>query len=157
MAAESASMPPINGVYNTQYGQTAESTGAVANSQSGAQQSTTAAATANGQKADPQEIGWFFVEQYYTTLSKTPDKIYLFYSKKSQFVSGVEAEKIVPAVGPKVSSTCTFRIINSFLLTILLPGYKREDQRTRHPRLQSSGLECRFSGLTEQHCCPGHW
>lgn len=23
------------------------------------------------------EVGWYFVEQYYTTLSKTPDKLYV--------------------------------------------------------------------------------
>ncbi|KAK0674246.1 hypothetical protein QBC41DRAFT_51936 [Cercophora samala] len=33
------------------------------------------------------EIGWYFVEQYYTTLSKNPDKLH-----KSQFVAGAEAE-----------------------------------------------------------------
>ncbi|KAK0732847.1 hypothetical protein B0T21DRAFT_385031 [Apiosordaria backusii] len=38
------------------------------------------------------EIGWYFVEQYYTTLSKNPDKLHLFYGKKSQFVAGAEAE-----------------------------------------------------------------
>jgi hypothetical protein len=69
-----------------------------------ASQSTTTSATTQQQKADPQEIGWYFVEQYYTTLSKTPEKIHLFYSKKSQLVSGVEAEKVVPAVGTKVGS-----------------------------------------------------
>ena len=107
MAAETASMPPINGAYNTQYGQSAES---AANAQSSAQhastasQSTTASASGSSAKADPQEIGWYFVEQYYTTLSKSPDQMHLFYSKKSQFVSGVEAEKVVPAVGSKVSA-----------------------------------------------------
>jgi len=106
MAADTASMPPINGVYNTQYGQSAEP---ATNSQSGAQhasansQSTSASVTGSSAKADPQEIGWFFVEQYYTTLSKSPDRIHLFYSKKSQFVSGIEAEKVVPSVGSKVS------------------------------------------------------
>ncbi|KAK4661724.1 uncharacterized protein QC763_707110 [Podospora pseudopauciseta] len=38
------------------------------------------------------EIGWYFVEQYYTTLSKNPNKLHLFYGKKSQFVAGAEAE-----------------------------------------------------------------
>ncbi|OJD11790.1 hypothetical protein AJ78_07502, partial [Emergomyces pasteurianus Ep9510] len=47
------------------------------------------------------EVGWFFVEQYYTTLSRNPEKLHLFYSRKSQFVSGVEAEKVTVAVGQK--------------------------------------------------------
>lgn len=48
------------------------------------------------------EVGWFFVEQYYTTLSRNPEKLHLFYSRKSQFVSGAEAEKVTVAVGQKV-------------------------------------------------------
>lgn len=103
MAAESAPVPPINGVYNAQYGQVTEPTGAVANPQlTGQPSSANSQGSNSAPKADPQEIGWFFVEQYYTTLSKTPDRIHLFYSKKSQFVVGVEAEKVLPAVGQKV-------------------------------------------------------
>jgi len=45
------------------------------------------------------EVGWYFVEQYYTTLSKSPEKLHLFYSKRSQFVSGVEAEVANVSVG----------------------------------------------------------
>ncbi|KAI9724768.1 MAG: hypothetical protein M1812_000043 [Candelaria pacifica] len=47
------------------------------------------------------EVGWYFVEQYYTTLSRSPEKLHLFYSKKSQFVSGVEAEKVAVSVGQR--------------------------------------------------------
>ncbi|KAH7361456.1 NTF2 and RRM domain-containing protein [Plectosphaerella cucumerina] len=45
------------------------------------------------------EVGWYFVEQYYTTLSKTPEKLHLFYSKRSQFVYGKEAEVATVSVG----------------------------------------------------------
>ncbi|KAI9749470.1 MAG: heat shock protein 90 [Chaenotheca gracillima] len=45
------------------------------------------------------EVGWYFVEQYYTNLSRSPDKLHLFYSKRSQFVSGLEAEKVQVSVG----------------------------------------------------------
>lgn len=45
------------------------------------------------------EVGWYFVEQYYTTLSKSPDRIHLFYNKRSQFVSGIEAEVANVSVG----------------------------------------------------------
>ncbi|KAI9742799.1 MAG: hypothetical protein M1818_003528 [Claussenomyces sp. TS43310] len=45
------------------------------------------------------EIGWYFVEQYYTTLSRSPEKLHLFYGKRSQFVSGLEAEVSNVSVG----------------------------------------------------------
>ncbi|KAK3368066.1 NTF2 and RRM domain-containing protein [Podospora didyma] len=45
------------------------------------------------------EVGWYFVEQYYTTLSKSPDKLHLFYGKRSQFVCGPEAEVSNISVG----------------------------------------------------------
>ena len=98
----------VNGLYATQYGQPAElaasTPGAPAHASS-ASQSSAAASGAASQKADPQEIGWYFVEQYYTTLSKSPERIHLFYKKKSQLVTGVEAEKVMTAVGEKVCSS----------------------------------------------------
>lgn len=80
----------VNGPYNDQFAQDA---------------TTQPAPTQNvtQSKAAPQEIGWYFVEQYYTTMSKTPERIHLFYAKKSQLVSGDEAEKVLPCVGQKVS------------------------------------------------------
>ncbi|KAI1212187.1 uncharacterized protein F4807DRAFT_361637 [Annulohypoxylon truncatum] len=45
------------------------------------------------------EVAWFFVEQYYTTLSKNPEKLHLFYGKRSQFVYGLEAEIANVSVG----------------------------------------------------------
>lgn len=101
MASEST--PPVNGLYGGQYSTPAELPAPApgASHAPSASQSTTASTTA-APKADPQEIGWYFVEQYYTTLSKSPERIHLFYSKKSQLVIGVEAEKVVPAVGVKV-------------------------------------------------------
>ncbi|KAI5370396.1 Putative Ras GTPase-activating protein-binding protein [Septoria linicola] len=47
------------------------------------------------------EVGWYFVEQYYTTLSRTPEKLYLFYNKRSQFVSGQETDKVAVCVGQR--------------------------------------------------------
>ncbi|EXJ87027.1 hypothetical protein A1O3_03984 [Capronia epimyces CBS 606.96] len=120
MATETA---PTNGLYGTNpYSQPAElaaSTPSAPTHTTSASQSTTT--SAHTQKADPQEIGWYFVEQYYTTLSKSPEKIHLFYSKKSQLVTGVEAEKVVPAVGTKAISEkikaldfqdCKVRVLN---------------------------------------------
>lgn len=47
------------------------------------------------------EVGWYFVEQYYTTLSRNPEKVYLFYNKRSQFVSGQETDKVAVCVGQR--------------------------------------------------------
>ncbi|RPB27712.1 hypothetical protein L211DRAFT_834562 [Terfezia boudieri ATCC MYA-4762] len=42
----------------------------------------------------PDQVGWLFVEQYYTTLGETPDKLSLFYGKKSSLVWGTEGETL---------------------------------------------------------------
>ena len=93
-------VPTPNGVY---HGYQAQDTSSVT---SGANHSATAsqsgAASVSGTKPDALEIGWYFVEQYYTTLSKNPERIHLFYSKKSQLITGKEAEKVLPSVGQKV-------------------------------------------------------
>lgn len=47
------------------------------------------------------EVGWYFVEQYYTTLSRSPEKLYLFYNKRSQSVSGQETDKVAVCVGQR--------------------------------------------------------
>ncbi|KAF2643263.1 hypothetical protein P280DRAFT_515686 [Massarina eburnea CBS 473.64] len=59
------------------------------------------ASSAPAESIPKDEVGWYFVEQYYTTLSKTPDKLYLFYNKRSQFVSGTEEDKVNVCVGQK--------------------------------------------------------
>ncbi|KAI1948652.1 hypothetical protein LOZ12_006031 [Ophidiomyces ophidiicola] len=46
-----------------------------------------------------EEVAWFFVELYYNTMSRSPDKLHLFYSRKSQFVAGNEAETVGVSVG----------------------------------------------------------
>ena len=100
---------PVNGMYSGQYPTPAElpaPTPGISHATS-ASQSTAASTTTAAAKPDPQEIGWYFVEQYYTTLSKNPERIHLFYSKKSQVVIGMEAEKVVPAVGVKVSQSAS--------------------------------------------------
>lgn len=56
----------------------------------------------NKNEIPKDEVGWFFVEQYYTTLSRSPEKLHLFYSRQSKFVSGLEAQKVTVAVGQKV-------------------------------------------------------
>lgn len=60
---------------------------------------TSTAADQSNANLGNTEVAWFFVEQYYTTLSKTPEKLHLFYSKQSQFVYGKEAEVANVSVG----------------------------------------------------------
>ncbi|KAI1659607.1 hypothetical protein F4813DRAFT_387714 [Daldinia decipiens] len=55
--------------------------------------------TSSNNNLGKDEVAWFFVEQYYTTLSKNPEKLHLFYSKRSQFVYGLEAEIANVSVG----------------------------------------------------------
>ncbi|KAL9124751.1 MAG: hypothetical protein Q9217_005953, partial [Psora testacea] len=58
------------------------------------------APAAEEDKPIPKEmIGWYFVEQYYNTMSKSPDRLHLYYTKKSQFVAGDETQKVPVAVG----------------------------------------------------------
>ncbi|OAA78251.1 NTF2 and RRM domain protein [Akanthomyces lecanii RCEF 1005] len=56
-------------------------------------------ASADNSNLAKDEVGWYFVEQYYTTLSKSPEKLHLFYSKRSQLVCGQEAEVANVSVG----------------------------------------------------------
>ncbi|KAJ4343852.1 hypothetical protein N0V87_000135 [Didymella glomerata] len=79
--ASSESSAPTNGNYAQDYSQPAQQ--------------------APASEIPKDEVGWYFVEQYYTTLSKSPDRLYLFYNKRSQFVSGVEEEKVNVCVGQK--------------------------------------------------------
>lgn len=42
--------------------------------------------------ASAEEIGWEFVQQYYTCLNNRPEKLHLFYNKSSTLCHGVETE-----------------------------------------------------------------
>jgi hypothetical protein len=53
----------------------------------------------------PEEVGWYFVESYYNTMSKHPDRLYLFFKERSQFTAGLEEEKVNVYVGQKVSDS----------------------------------------------------
>ncbi|KAL8842637.1 MAG: hypothetical protein Q9170_000412 [Blastenia crenularia] len=77
------------------------SVGAEALSGPQASASASAASTEGSSSVPKDEVGWYFVEQYYTTLSKNPEKLHLFYNKRSQFVSGVETEKVSVSVGQR--------------------------------------------------------
>ncbi|CAD6500822.1 BgTH12-06527 [Blumeria graminis f. sp. triticale] len=45
------------------------------------------------------EVGWYFVEKYYNTLSRNPEKLHLFHGQFSQYVSGLEAVVSPVSVG----------------------------------------------------------
>ncbi|KAH7065334.1 hypothetical protein B0J12DRAFT_560551 [Macrophomina phaseolina] len=110
MATDQAAMS-MNGTYAAHQGQAygaADQTYAPHNpnapTYSASQQppSTSQSTSSNGAADIPKdEVGWYFVEQYYTTLSRTPEKLFLFYNKRSQFVSGIEEEKVEVCVGQK--------------------------------------------------------
>ena len=51
---------------------------------------------------NPSQIGWLFVQQYYTFLHESPDRLHLFYNKNSTFVHGKEGEQVGVYVGQKV-------------------------------------------------------
>lgn len=56
------------------------------------------------QDVPKEEVAWYFVERYYNTMSRNPDKLPLFFNKRSQFVAGVEDEKVSVCIGQKVTS-----------------------------------------------------
>ncbi|KAF1815323.1 hypothetical protein P152DRAFT_181956 [Eremomyces bilateralis CBS 781.70] len=63
---------------------------------------TTTTAADGGDKPYPAEqVAWLFLEQYYTTLSHDPEKLYLFYNKRSQFIYGIEEEKVPVCIGQR--------------------------------------------------------
>lgn len=109
--ATAESTSTVNGNYGSQAYEAmannyAASNANNANSYGATQQpsSTSASTPANtsGTNEIPKdEVGWYFVEQYYTTLSRSPEKLYLFYNKRSQFVSGTEEDKIPVCIGQK--------------------------------------------------------
>lgn len=80
MAAEVSSIP-VNGNYAPQHGFDQQHAANPYASQAYTQAppaSTAPTAAANAQPEIPKdEVGWYFVEQYYTTLSRTPEKLYV--------------------------------------------------------------------------------
>ncbi|KAH9273815.1 hypothetical protein BASA83_003809 [Batrachochytrium salamandrivorans] len=58
---------------------------------------TPAAMTEN--KVDSFEVGWLFVQEYYTFLNKDPERLHCFYNKRSVFLHGTEGENIETSHG----------------------------------------------------------
>jgi chemotaxis protein histidine kinase CheA len=98
--ATTESSGPVNGNYAPQAYENSYSTGA-SNFTPSQQPTASQPAQQAAAEVPKDEVGWYFVEQYYTTLSKSPDRLYLFYNKRSQYVSGVEEEKVGVCVGQK--------------------------------------------------------
>ncbi|KAK5715648.1 hypothetical protein LTR15_010294 [Elasticomyces elasticus] len=96
--AETATMPSTNG-YAPHQGYDAYNSTPAPYQQPQSQDTNS---SSNPQPDIPKdEVGWYFVEQYYTTLSRSPEKLYLFYNKRSQFVSGQETDKVPVCVGQR--------------------------------------------------------
>ena len=53
-------------------------------------------------QVDPFEIGWLFVQEYYTHLNKDPARLHCFYNKKSCFLHGTEGEAAKSYYGQQV-------------------------------------------------------
>ncbi|KAF2399384.1 hypothetical protein EJ06DRAFT_538305 [Trichodelitschia bisporula] len=104
MATEQSTMP-VNGNYPPHqpgpYAATDNSTASQQQNNGAGYTPATQASTSSADKIPKEEVAWYFVEQYYTTLSRSPEKLWLFFNKRSTFVTGVEEEKSTVAVGQK--------------------------------------------------------
>ena len=50
----------------------------------------------------PENVGYLFVKQYYTTLHGTPNLLHRFYKRQSVFTHGEERETINQVTGQQV-------------------------------------------------------
>jgi hypothetical protein len=74
--ASAESAVPVNGTYAHQY--EANNYGAAAaNSANTYNTAPQPASNSSSTEIPKDEVAWYFVEQYYTTLSKTPEKLYV--------------------------------------------------------------------------------
>ncbi|KAJ3416495.1 hypothetical protein HDV05_001232 [Chytridiales sp. JEL 0842] len=55
----------------------------------------------DGRQVNSYEVGWLFVQEYYTFLNKEPQKLHLFYNSKSSFIHGTEGETLETQEGQK--------------------------------------------------------
>lgn len=67
------------------------------------QHAAPATAVASNKQADPSEVGWLFVPQYYLLLNQEPHRLHRFYTKKSTLIHGVEQEDTQACFGQSVS------------------------------------------------------
>jgi hypothetical protein len=95
--ATTESAAPVNGNYGHQGYEASNYAAAGTNNNSTYAQSSQPASsqgTASQSTAEipKDEVGWYFVEQYYTTLSKSPDRLYV--SALAESSSSSSATKI---------------------------------------------------------------
>ncbi|QDS72023.1 hypothetical protein FKW77_002101 [Venturia effusa] len=57
--------------------------------------------SSQSEQPSKEEVAWYFVESYYTTMSRTPEKLYLFFNKRSRMVQGTEEQKANVSAGQK--------------------------------------------------------
>lgn len=75
MATEAVNAP-MNGTYGSHpYGAAEPSFTGQANGSGAAY--TAPSATSQQPEVSKEEVAWYFVEQYYTTMSRTPEKLYV--------------------------------------------------------------------------------
>ncbi|KAA8647564.1 hypothetical protein EYZ11_006999 [Aspergillus tanneri] len=125
--ADTTTQAPINGnfpaqhTYHDSYNHAHVTTNNVASFQPVQSSTPTNAVPEQKNGISKDEVGWYFVEQYYTTMSRNPDKLQLFYSRRSQLVFGTEAESVQVAVGQKAINEkikqldfqdCKVRVLN---------------------------------------------
>jgi hypothetical protein len=68
---------PVNGNYAQQTYENSYATGASNFTPSQQPSASQPAQEASASDIPKDEVGWYFVEQYYTTLSKSPDRLYV--------------------------------------------------------------------------------
>ena len=64
--------------------------------------STAKSVPPSGRRLEPLEVGWQFVQEYYTILNKDPNRLHCFYNKNSVMVHGLEGETVKPCQGQQV-------------------------------------------------------
>jgi hypothetical protein len=75
--ASTESSGPVNGTYAPQQYENNYSTGVSNFTPSQQPTASQPAQQATASEIPKDEVGWYFVEQYYTTLSKSPDRLYV--------------------------------------------------------------------------------
>jgi len=75
--ASTESSGPVNGNYAPQAYENSYSTGASNFTPSQQPTASQPAQQATASEIPKDEVGWYFVEQYYTTLSKNPNQLYV--------------------------------------------------------------------------------
>jgi hypothetical protein len=68
------------------------------------------------EKVESYEVGWLFVQQYYSVLNEDPTRLHCFYTKKSTQTIGGEGESVPLCHGQQV----IFLLIIFYLIIILL-------------------------------------